>query len=53
MTNEMNPLQSFDKIGRGYTECREQEIAVRVSFDVAGQSACTSVSFGQTGRVDS
>ena len=40
---EPNPIQSFEKISRIYSERREQEIAVRISYDVTVDSGCKLV----------
>ncbi len=40
---EPNPIQSMEKISRIYSERREKEIAVRISYDVTTDNGCKLV----------
>jgi hypothetical protein len=37
---EPNPMRHFEKIARVYSERREQQIAVRVQYDVVAENGC-------------
>lgn len=41
--SESNPVQSFEKISRVYSERREKEIAVRICWDVVVDNGCKLV----------
>ncbi len=43
-TSDPNPVQSFEKISRIYSERREKEIAIRISWDVVVDKGCKLVS---------
>lgn len=40
---EINPMRHFEKITRVYSERREQEIAIRVRYDVSADNGCKVV----------
>ena len=37
---EPNPMRHFDKIARVYSERREQQIAIRIQYDISAESGC-------------
>jgi hypothetical protein len=40
MAYEMNPMRSFEAIGRDYPERREEQIAFRVIYNAEPKNAC-------------
>jgi hypothetical protein len=37
---EPNPMRHFDKITRVYSERREQQVAIRIQYDIVVESGC-------------
>jgi hypothetical protein len=44
---EPNPMRHFEKIARVYSERREQQIAVRIHYEVSADNGCQVIELGK------
>jgi hypothetical protein len=44
---ESNPMRQFEKITRVYSERREQQIAVRIQYEVSADNGCQVIELGK------